>query len=69
MALCVCVLAVVVIGVIVLVCGYAQVSFWMTASERQSHRIRNKFFYSVLSQDIGWFDTHETGELNTRLAE
>ncbi|PVD39429.1 hypothetical protein C0Q70_02059 [Pomacea canaliculata] len=23
----------------------------------------------VLSQDIGWFDTHETGELNTRLAE
>ncbi|XP_076435076.1 ATP-dependent translocase ABCB1-like isoform X2 [Babylonia areolata] len=59
----------VIIGVVVTVCGYVQVVTWMTASERQSHRIRNRFLYNVLRQDIGWFDTHETGELNTRLAD
>ena len=58
-----------VIGSVVVVGGYIQVSLWMMAAERQSHRIRNRFLYNVLRQDIGWFDTHETGELNTRLAE
>ncbi|KAK7110228.1 ATP-dependent translocase ABCB1-like isoform X2 [Littorina saxatilis] len=58
-----------IIGVVVILCGYIQVSMWMMAAERQSHRIRNRFLYNVLRQDIGWFDTHETGELNTRLAD
>ncbi|XP_076438755.1 ATP-dependent translocase ABCB1-like [Babylonia areolata] len=59
----------VIIGVVVTVCGYVQVVTWMTASERQSHRIRNHFLYNVLRQDIGWFDTHESGELTARLAD
>ncbi|XP_076435094.1 ATP-dependent translocase ABCB1-like [Babylonia areolata] len=59
----------VIIGVVVTVCGYLQVVTWMTASERQSHRIRNRFLYNILRQDIGWFDTHETGELNTRMSD
>ena len=58
-----------VIGGVVVLGSYVQVSLWMTAAERQSNRIRNRFLYNVLRQDIGWFDTHETGELNTRLAE
>nr|KAG5714213.1 hypothetical protein BaRGS_018430 [Batillaria attramentaria] len=38
-------------------------------AERQAHRIRHKFLYNVLRQDIAWFDTHDIGELNTRLAD
>ncbi|XP_063421437.1 ATP-dependent translocase ABCB1-like isoform X2 [Mytilus trossulus] len=53
----------------VMVCGYVQVSFWAVASERQAHRIRDMFLRNVLRQEIGWFDTHETGELNTRLSD
>ena len=58
-----------VIGCGVIVLGYGQVTFWMIASERQSHRIRQKFFHNILRQNIGWFDVHEAGELNTRLSE
>ncbi|KAK0066802.1 ATP-dependent translocase ABCB1 isoform X7 [Biomphalaria pfeifferi] len=49
--------------------AFLQVSLWMAAAERQAHRIRKKFLENILYQDIGWFDTHETSELNTRLAD
>lgn len=52
-----------------IVTAYFQVSLWMIAAERQSHRIRQEFLKNVMRQDIGWFDTHEAAELNTRLAE
>ncbi|XP_033762430.1 ATP-dependent translocase ABCB1-like isoform X2 [Pecten maximus] len=59
----------IIIGVGVLVVGYGQVTFWAIAAERQSHRIRQAFFKNVVRQEIGWFDTHESGELNTRLSD
>ncbi|CAF1398418.1 unnamed protein product [Adineta steineri] len=40
---------------------------WMTTAERQIRRIRYKLFRNILSQEIGWFDIHSIGELNTRL--
>ncbi|XP_046555643.1 phosphatidylcholine translocator ABCB4-like [Haliotis rubra] len=55
------------LGVIVL--GYGQVAFWMTAAERQSHRIRLAFIKNILRQDISWYDVNEVGELNTRLSD
>ncbi|XP_060590153.1 ATP-dependent translocase ABCB1-like isoform X2 [Ruditapes philippinarum] len=55
------------IGAGVVVLGYGQVMFWMIASERQTHRIRKNFYKNVMRQNIGWFDTHESGELNSRL--
>ncbi|KAK3746942.1 hypothetical protein RRG08_030352 [Elysia crispata] len=58
-----------IIGGGVLVCGYLQVTLWMLAAERQAHRIRKEFLQNILRQDIGWFDTHEAAELNTRLAD
>ncbi|KAH9508576.1 Multidrug resistance protein 1 [Bulinus truncatus] len=58
-----------IIGGGVLIASYLQVSLWMTAAERQAHRIRQHFLKNILRQDIGWFDTHEAAELNTRLAE
>ncbi|XP_041365768.1 ATP-dependent translocase ABCB1-like isoform X2 [Gigantopelta aegis] len=59
----------VIIGCGVMILAYGQLAFWMTAAERQTHRIRMKFFSNLLRQDIGWFDTHESAELNTRLTD
>lgn len=58
-----------IIGCGVIVSGYIQITFWMTAAERQARRIRHLFLYNILRQDIGWFDTHDIGELNTRLTD
>ncbi|GFO24715.1 multidrug resistance protein 1 [Plakobranchus ocellatus] len=58
-----------IIGGGVLVCGYFQVMLWMVAAERQAHCIRKQFLQNIMRQDIGWFDTHEAAELNTRLAD
>ncbi|XP_063777832.1 ATP-binding cassette sub-family B member 5-like isoform X2 [Pseudophryne corroboree] len=57
------------IGAAVLICGYAQVSFWVLAAARQTRRMRRTFFHSVLSKDISWFDVTKSGELNSRLTE
>ena len=46
-----------------------QASFWGITCERQVHRIRKQFFNAILRQEIGWFDTQQSGELTTRLAE
>lgn len=58
-----------VIGIIMLVTAYVEVVCWATTSHRQTKRIRLMLLWSVLRQDIGWFDTYEPSELNTRLAE
>ena len=57
------------IAVGMLVCAYFQTAFWSLASVRQCHRIRISFFRSILRQEIGWFDTNDSGELSTRLTE
>ncbi|KAM6202297.1 ATP-dependent translocase ABCB1 [Rhynchocyon petersi] len=57
------------IGAGVLVAAYCQVSFWCLAAGRQVHRIRKQFFHSIMRQEIGWFDMHDVGELNTRLID
>ncbi|XP_061185823.1 ATP-dependent translocase ABCB1-like [Saccostrea echinata] len=56
------------IGGGVLIFGYGQVACWVTAAERQTHRIRIAFFRNIMRQEISWFDTHDSGELNTRLS-
>lgn len=57
------------IAVAALLLGYAQSSFWNTASYRQGFRIRQRFFASLMYQDISWYDTIKSGALPTRLAE
>ncbi len=57
------------LGCVVLVVGYCQVTFWSLAAYRQGQRIRTLLFRCILKQEIGWFDLHESGELNNRLAE
>lgn len=58
-----------VIGCGVIVFGYMELAFWQIAAYRQTQRIRVSLFQSILRQEIGWFDVHEIGELNTRLSE
>uniref|UniRef100_A0A8C6BJM6 ATP binding cassette subfamily B member 1 n=1 Tax=Monodon monoceros TaxID=40151 RepID=A0A8C6BJM6_MONMO len=57
------------IGAGVLVAAYIQVSFWCLAAGRQVYKIRKQFFHAIMRQEIGWFDVHDTGELNTRLTD
>ena len=52
-----------------LVCAFFQGAFWSLTAVRQIHKIRKKFFLSVLKQDIGWFDINESGSLSSRLSE
>ncbi|KAM6152565.1 ATP-dependent translocase ABCB1 [Erethizon dorsatum] len=57
------------IGAGVLIAAYIQVSFWCLAAGRQIHKIRKQFFHAIMKQEIGWFDVHDVGELNTRLTD
>ncbi|XP_005405569.1 PREDICTED: multidrug resistance protein 1-like isoform X1 [Chinchilla lanigera] len=57
------------IGAGVLIAAYIQISFWCLAAGRQIHKIRKLFFHAIMKQEIGWFDVHDVGELNTRLAD
>uniref|UniRef100_A0A8C6RHU3 Multidrug resistance protein 1 n=1 Tax=Nannospalax galili TaxID=1026970 RepID=A0A8C6RHU3_NANGA len=57
------------IGAGVLIVAYVQVSFWCLAAGRQIHKIRQKFFHAIVNQEIGWYDVHDIGELNTRLTD
>ncbi|XP_027295005.1 multidrug resistance protein 2 isoform X3 [Cricetulus griseus] len=57
------------IGAGVLIVAYIQVSFWCLAAGRQINKIRQKFFHAIMNQEIGWFDVHDIGELNTRLTD
>lgn len=57
------------IGAGVLVAAYIQVSFWCLAAGKQIFKIRKQFFHAIMRQEIGWFDMHDVGELNTRLTD
>uniref|UniRef100_A0A8C0G9Z8 ATP-binding cassette sub-family B member 5 n=1 Tax=Chelonoidis abingdonii TaxID=106734 RepID=A0A8C0G9Z8_CHEAB len=52
-----------------LVFGYLQISFWVLAAARQTKKIRKTFFHAILGQELSWFDSSNSGELNTRLTE
>ncbi|XP_025093404.1 LOW QUALITY PROTEIN: multidrug resistance protein 1-like [Pomacea canaliculata] len=57
-----------VIAAVVFVTSTMAVSLWTIAGERQIVHIRKRFFRSIMRQDIGWFDTHEASELNSRFS-
>ncbi|XP_004582336.2 ATP-dependent translocase ABCB1 isoform X2 [Ochotona princeps] len=57
------------IGAGVLIAAYIQISFWGLAAGRQINKIRKQFFHAIMRQEIGWFDVHDVGELNTRLTD
>lgn len=59
----------VIIGCVIIVLGYIQVAFWSMAGERQTKAIRKHLFHSILRKEMVYFDTHKTGELNTKLSD
>ena len=58
-----------VVAVAVFIFAYGQVAFWMISAARQAEKVRISLLTAILRQDVGWFDTHKVGELNTRLTE
>lgn len=52
-----------------LIVACIRVATWLQTSYRQTYRIRVALLQAVLRQEIGWFDTHDAGELGSRLAE
>lgn len=60
----VCILFVI-LGCINIVSGLFQVIGWTVAGERQVQKLRSKYVNSIISQDIGWFDTVGASELPT----
>jgi ABC-type multidrug transport system fused ATPase/permease subunit len=57
------------IGCVSIILGYFQVAFWSMPAERQAKAIRQNLFRSILRKEITYFDTHKTGELNTKLTD
>ncbi|XP_010147784.1 PREDICTED: multidrug resistance protein 1-like [Eurypyga helias] len=57
------------IGCAVLILSTIQVWTFLIAAARQTARIRQKFFFAVLHQEMAWFDTTQIGTLNTRLTD
>ncbi|KAJ1823769.1 hypothetical protein LPJ56_002929, partial [Coemansia sp. RSA 2599] len=56
-----------ILGLIMWVVSYGLNLCWSVAAENQGLRIREMYYASIMRQDIGWFDTIETGELTTRI--
>ena len=57
-----------IVGTATFVFSYIQMTCWSLVGENQTKRIREKYFESLMSQDIGWFDNIETGDLTNRLS-
>ncbi|NXH35695.1 MDR1 protein, partial [Myiagra hebetior] len=57
------------IGFAVLILSIIQVWTFLVTATRQTARIRQKFFFAVLHQEMAWFDTTQIGTLNTRLTD
>ncbi|KNC84946.1 hypothetical protein SARC_02838 [Sphaeroforma arctica JP610] len=55
-------------GIAAFFTSYAQVGFFILAASRQARRIRNKYLKSIISQEMAWFDTVDSGALTARVA-
>ncbi|CAM2105500.1 unnamed protein product [Caretta caretta] len=57
------------IGFAVIILSTIQVWTFFTSAARQTARIRQKFFFAILHQEMAWFDASQMGMLNTRLTD
>jgi ABC-type multidrug transport system fused ATPase/permease subunit len=55
------------LAIIVWFGAYVQTTSLMITAERQITKLRPAYFRAMLRQDIGYYDTHDAGELNSRL--
>ncbi|KAJ1974202.1 hypothetical protein H4R34_004805, partial [Dimargaris verticillata] len=57
-----------ILAVCTFVAGCAQTYGWSMAAERQTRRMRERYYEAILRQEIAWFDTVATGDLTTRIS-
>ena len=57
------------VGTSVLISLLLAIMLWNISAYRQTQKMREAFYHSILRQEIGWFDVTETALLSTRLAE
>ena len=58
-----------IIGSINFIMSYGFVTCLNHAAEAQVFKIRRLFLEASLRQDIGWYDTHQTGDFASKMAE
>ncbi|TPX37059.1 hypothetical protein SmJEL517_g00869 [Synchytrium microbalum] len=62
------VIQVLIVAIVVAFGGWLSQAMWIWAGENQAKRIREKYFASLLKQDVAWYDNiGGVGELTTRL--
>eukprot|EP00386_Alphamonas_edax_P014233 GDKI01043790.1.p1 GENE.GDKI01043790.1~~GDKI01043790.1.p1 ORF type:complete len:1433 (+),score=480.23 GDKI01043790.1:114-4412(+) len=49
--------------------SFVELSSFEIVGERISRKIRVQYFRAIMRQEMGWFDTHDPGELSSRIAE
>ena len=52
-----------------LIASFISTLFWNLSAYRQTHRLRQSFFQTIMKQEIGWFDVNPSAQLNSRLSE
>ncbi len=52
-----------------LILNYVFITCLNLSAASQVHRIRSLFLKAVLRQEVGWYDTHRTGDFATRMTE
>jgi len=57
------------VGIGSLIASYFAFACWMISGERQAIQIRKRYFRSLLSQEIAFFDSINPNELSTKIAE
>ncbi|XP_067418187.1 ATP-dependent translocase ABCB1-like [Emydura macquarii macquarii] len=57
------------LGFAIMILSTIQIWTFLIAAARQTARIRQKFFFAILHQEMAWFDTTQIGTLNTRLTD
>jgi ATP-binding cassette subfamily B (MDR/TAP) protein 1 len=55
------------VGLATVVFSYIQMCAFVLSGERQTKKIREKYFNAILRQDVAWFDKVSTGDLTNRL--
>ena len=55
------------LGVATWIAAYLQMACWSIVGENITKRIRQAYLAAILKQEIGWFDSQQTGDLTSRL--
>ena len=54
-------------GVLSFICNFLNICFWTLVGERCIHQLKRNYFKTILSQEQGWFDSHNAFEFATKV--